>query len=302
MYQTMKNICENEYNYFFALPNVVGVGIGNKTIKGIDTITPCLKVLVEEKVQQDKLLAQDMVPGLYKGILTDVIEVGHIAIEPNTSKVRPAPGGYSIGLAGSSSAGTLGCLVTIGTGSNLKTYILSNNHVIASNNTAPIGSLILQPAQGDGGANPGDGIANLSSFVTINFAGGNNLVDAAIGQVISTSLVTSSITSIGNITGIASAEVGGGVKKSGRTTSFTSGKITSINTTVTVDYNPGGAAQNATFIRQIVATSMSQAGDSGSIVVDPYNRVVGLLFAGSSSTTIMNDIREVLKSFRARLL
>jgi hypothetical protein len=82
------------------------------------------------------------------------------------------------------------------------------------------------------------------------------------------------------------------VRKSGRTTGFTVGEITVLDATVSVDY---GVGQTATFENQIVAGPMSQGGDSGSLVVtgDPP-LAVGLLFAGSEQTTILNPIQAVL--------
>lgn len=299
MYNTMADICEKEYHHFFKLPNVNGIGIGSKVVNEIDTLIPCLKILVIKKENLENLLPEEIIPKEYKGIITDVIEVGEIKAQAFTSKVRPTLGGYSIGPAGYSTVGTLGCLVTNKTGTELSTYILSNNHVIARENAASIGSLILQPAQGDGGSNPSDGVANLSQFVTIDFSGGNNLVDCAIAKVISTTLVSSQIASIGNISGIASAIVGGWVQKSGRSSGYTTGTIQSINTTLSVSYSGG---KTATFIRQITTSYMSTTGDSGSILLDSNNRVIGLLFAGSTSISAFNDIRDVLKSFRSRLL
>jgi hypothetical protein len=45
--------------------------------------------------------------------------------------------------------------------------------------------------------------------------------------------------------------------------------------------------------RQIITTNMSAGGDSGSLLCDMNENAVGLLFAGSSSITIHNDIRYV---------
>lgn len=301
MYGKMKYICENEYNNFLSLPNVNGVAIGHKVIGGKDTGVLCLKVFVKQKIDKSLLQKDETIPKFYNGIMTDVYESGEILAHANTGKIRPAEGGYSIGVAGSTTVGTFGCLVSTGAGTGLKTYVLSNNHVIALVNTAAIGSLILQPGQGDGGANPGDGIANLSNYITINFtAGSTNTVDCAIAEVTNMSLVTSQIAQIGNITGIASALINGFVQKSGRTTGYTTGSIIGVNATTDVNY--GTSHGTATFVNQIVATSMSSGGDSGSIVLDNQNRVIGLLFAGSTSVTIMNDIRDDLKAFRARLV
>lgn len=300
MYIKMKYICENEYNNFLSIPNVNGVAIGHKVIKGIDTGVLCLKVFVEKKIDEGSLAKADIIPKFYNGFVTDVYEAGRLTAYANTGKIRPAQGGYSIGVAGTGTVGTLGCLVTTGAGTGLSTYVLSNNHVMALSNSAPIGSLILQPGQGDGGANPGDGIANLTSYIPINFTvGSTNTVDCAIAKVINTSLVTPTITQIGNITGIASAVINSFVQKSGRTTGYTTGSIIAVNGTTNVGY---GSAGVATFINQIFCSPMSSPGDSGSIVLDSSNRVIGLLFSGSSTLTGVNDIRNVLKAFRARLV
>jgi len=62
---------------------------------------------------------------------------------------------------------------------------------------------------------------------------------------------------------------------------------------VTVNY---GSNRNAVFDGQIVSGSMSQPGDSGSLLVDGESqRAVGLLFAGSNQTTIYNPIDIVLE-------
>jgi hypothetical protein len=83
-----------------------------------------------------------------------------------------------------------------------------------------------------------------------------------------------------------------GVRKSGRTTGFTTGEVTVLEATVSVSYGPG---RTATFENQIVAGPMSQGGDSGSLVVAADSlQAVGLLFAGSEQSTIINPIQAVL--------
>jgi len=82
------------------------------------------------------------------------------------------------------------------------------------------------------------------------------------------------------------------VRKSGRTTEFTTGTITVLNATVNVSY---GVGQVARFENQIVTTPMSQGGDSGSLLVaGDALHAVGLLFAGSDQATIHNPIQAVL--------
>ena len=69
-------------------------------------------------------------------------------------------------------------------------------------------------------------------------------------------------------------------------------------TTIDVDYGPGRLAR---FVGQIITTPMSAGGDSGSAVLDMNGKVVGLLFAGSDSVTILNPIQKVFELLNVTL-
>jgi hypothetical protein len=120
-----------------------------------------------------------------------------------------------------------------------------------------------------------------------------NLVDAAIAKPIIENEVLDEIIEIGTVQGTEEGFLGMSVRKSGRTTSFTTGQITLINATVNVNY---GGDRTARFEDQFVSGPMSQGGDSGSLLVagDSQN-AVGLLFAGSNQSTIFNPIQAVLE-------
>ena len=60
--------------------------------------------------------------------------------------------------------------------------------------------------------------------------------------------------------------------------------------TTSVDYN----GRTATFTDQLMATGMSEGGDSGSAVLDEDRNIVGLLYAGSPRATLINPIQTVL--------
>lgn len=301
--------------------NVVGVGRGFKVTKGVQTDEECIVVMVEEKMPKEQLKKKDIVPEEIKGVKTDVIETGIIkALLSPTDKWRPAPGGVSIGHL-KITAGTLGCLVKRAE----ETYILSNNHVLANSNDAKLGDPILQPGPYDGGKLEEDQIATLSDFVPIKYefdigkcpiGKGTvsvvniilallkarsrlqliemqtevNKIDCAIAKPLQKDLVKKEVLNIGEPTGIIEGELNMEIKKSGRTTGFTEGKITQLNATVKVIY---GIGKWAVFEDQLVATSMSQGGDSGSCVFDKNNRLCGLLFAGSDKITIINRIQNV---------
>ena len=59
-------------------PNVVGVGIGTKIIKGISTQRQCIKIYVREKLPRNKLHKNELIPRKLNGIETDVEEVGSL--------------------------------------------------------------------------------------------------------------------------------------------------------------------------------------------------------------------------------
>ncbi len=304
--------------------NVVATGIGWKVTRGERTDALCLVCSVSRKQPVPELTARDLVPAALDGLPTDVVETGPIrALASRTERHRPAPGGVSIAHR-DVTAGTLGCLVQ----RNGELFILSNNHVLANSNAARAGDPILQPGPHDGGRLPRDRIAVLQEFVPIRFpespsdcpfAGGasaawngvaellgsgtrlravrsqveTNLVDAAIARPLEEADVSPEILEIGRVEGLARGELGLALQKSGRTTGLSRGRIEQTDVTVDVQYGPGLVAR---FSDQLLAGPMSQGGDSGSGVLDDDRRLVGLLFAGSETTTILNRIEHVFSA------
>ncbi len=305
LFDSIQQIQEKKQDDLLSRANVVAVGIGFKSKGGQESDQLCLTTFVEQKLPGEALSKDDKIPGSIDGIKTDVIETGVIQagqqveteqsvdIELLRNRVRPAQGGYSVGHY-RITAGTFGTAVYDASafpGIPRRYYILSNNHVLANSNDARIGDPILQPGPYDGGQVKTDTIARLSRFVSINFRGGNNYVDAAIAEGNFHEL-DREIYWIGHPRGIgtSSLRVGTYVQKTGRTTNYTTGRVTAMNATVNVNYGGGRVAR---FVRQIMTSNMSAGGDSGSLLLDLEGRAVGLLFAGSSTVTIHNDIRYV---------
>ncbi|MGD1992292.1 MAG: hypothetical protein PVI59_03780 [Anaerolineae bacterium] len=308
--------------------NVVACGVGYKVKEGIRTDAVSLVVSVKHKVHPSALSPEDVIPEQVDGIPTDVVELGiPRALQTPRDRWRPAPPGVSLGHY-RISAGTLGCLVE----HDDQVFILSNNHVLADVNQAGPGDPILQPGPADGGTME-DQIAALETYIPIDFgtdepecqlagtvatvlnrmaewAGsqhrleavkqtpGVNRVDAALARPLSPDLVTAEILQIGAPTGVGVATLGTPVQKSGRTTGHTLGTITQVDATIRIDYE----GRIALFENQLVASPMSQGGDSGSAVLDEASQVVGLLFAGSVQATIINPIDEVLAALDVEIL
>ncbi len=187
-------------------------------------------------------------------------------------------------------------------------YALSNNHVYADANEASIGDAVIQPGTFDGGTSPADDIGTLAAFEPIDFSGGANYIDAAIALT-TASFLDNSTPSDGYGTPKSStvaATVGLKVKKYGRTTGETNGRVYAIHATININYGATGVAR---FENQIIVTpgSFSAGGDSGSLIVVNNRRSsdnlkpVGLLFAGSVSFTVANPIDLVLTELGAEL-
>jgi hypothetical protein len=192
-------------------------------------------------------------------------------------------------------SGTLGSLVRAANGT---LYILSNNHVLARQDQATPGEDISQPGLIDNNCVAPRSVADFSAKVTL----GSN-VDCAVAALrAGTMNTTGSIQGIGTPSATtANAAVGMNVQKSGRTTGHTAGSIGSINTSVTVQYQPtcgSGRKTNFSYTNQVVINSntFSAGGDSGSLILTTgaCPHPVALLFAGSTSTTIGNPIGEVI--------
>lgn len=312
--------------------NVVAIGEGKKIIKGQMTEEYCITVFVTKKVSASDLKPKDVIASSINGIRTDVIQ-SKVLKAQETGRHRPAPPGSSMGHP-DITAGTFGAVVhdkdngqpLILTNNHVGAN--SNDAEIGDDWFQP------GPYDGGkdddwahlarfkeiyftdpGGGNGGDNQCNITPVVTgvLNFfakwlgsqirlvpvriplADQINRIDAAVG-VPEENMVVSEIPGIGVIDGVKlNAGIGDKVQKKGRTTDHTRGELIARNITANIQYGEG---KIAAFTGQYAITGsggpFSQPGDSGSIVLDMENRVIGLLFAGSDEVTIVNPIGFVM--------
>ena len=291
-----------------AIPHVVGTAVGLN-----ENGSPAILVLAKD------IVGRGVIPEDIEGMPVQVKLTGEILAlqtcppptnlkNPRAKFTPPVPIGVSTGnvTAPLCDTGTISARLTDGK----NVYALSNNHVYALENANNIiGTSVLQPGLVDAGCpslnngSPGNSIGTVYAYVPINFAGGNNTVDAAIAFSNTGQLCNSTPSNGYGVPSSTTVSAGiyQSVQKYGRTTSLTKGTIYGINATVTVNY---GSSGNATFVNQIIVFSFFrpfiQAGDSGSLLVtnNPSANPVGLVFAGNSSGTyaIANPINQVLTS------
>lgn len=281
------------------IPGVAGTAVGLG-----DNGQPVVQIFLEQPGIQvpDHL---DRVP-----VAVSVTGRFYASVDP-TTRMRPAFLGFSVGHP-DITAGSIGMRGKDGAG-NL--YLLSNNHVLAASNDASLNDPVWQPGAYDGGT-AADSIGYLWSFKVIDFNGGNNTIDAAVARTDATNLSNATptpdaygapdeqiygdadgdgfIDNVGDLLGVA-------VQKYGRTTLLTQGMITGVNASLNVCYEGQIICRKlAHYVGQIVIgqSGFSGGGDSGSLIVSATGlHPLGLLFAGSSTTTIANRIDLVLDYF-----
>ncbi len=256
----------------------------------------------------------DRIAAIAKGEV-DVRYVGRIRARAKPwyrSKQRPLLIGSSIGFVASGfiMAGTLGCFVQSGSSSAL--YILSNNHVLADENRYPRGGPITQPGGLDGGKPTADRVAKLTRFIRLELAQ-TNFVDGAIAKLNSAIQAdVHKLRGIGTLAGQRNSDlqVSDVVHKVGRTTGVRHGRVTAFELDgVAVEYDIGVVSfDNQIEIEGAGSRSFSDAGDSGSLIVDEQMRAAALLFAGGDhggsngkGLTYANPIAAVLQALKVKL-
>ncbi|MDA8333884.1 MAG: hypothetical protein M0Z41_02660 [Peptococcaceae bacterium] len=317
-----------------SMSNVAGVGVGYKQVGTHATNEPAVIVFVEKKVPRHKVRAGHAVPFQIEGVDTDVVEIGKIKLlqTDRQARIRPVRPGVSIGHY-RVTAGTLGAVVR--DRSTGKMLILSNNHILANGTTgfdsrATKGDPIFQPGSYDGGGEA-DRIGTLYRFVGVFRAeeealhcpvaqaaarnastllsvlrpdyrlklfkafAAENTVDCALALPDSPNLVDPAIVEIGPVRGMAEVKPNETVKKSGRTTGLTTGRVIAVGTSLKVAMEND---QEAWFGDQVVTDMKCGPGDSGSLVLNGNNQAVGLLFAGSEKYTIFNRIQNVIDALQ----
>ncbi len=229
-------------------------------------------------------------------------------------------------------SGTLGSLLEDTSG---RQYLLSNNHVLARSDQAAVGDAIIQPGLIDNNCTPnGDGpgttlVGSLTGWLPLSSSATN--ADAAIAQVDPGGVNTNgNILELGtrqqdgtlsaappgtsSTAGVGEpAQLAMTVAKSGRTTGLTCANISALSLDVRVDYFLDCAETEPyltkTYTNQlgITGNQFSDAGDSGSLVVDASNaEPVGLFFAGGTDSTgvsegVANPAPEVINELNAQL-
>jgi hypothetical protein len=217
-------------------------------------------------------------------------------------RVRPVPGGYSVGTSGES--GTAG-LIVINDPAHTQLYILSNDHVLNKDNSSGY-TEDIQPGGADGGVSGRDTIGRLDRFVALSKTA-DNYLDAATLIPLSNALLDprygrSRMAVPGHYRQFS---VGWRLFKSGRTTEDVVGVVDSVHTDTQVNYGGFGGLgviryKNQSIIKK-VDSPVSLPGDSGSVWLkadDHYACAVNYAGPPDGSLSIAFPIEWFMTAFK----
>ena len=172
-------------------------------------------------------------------------------------------------------------------------HLLSNSHVFADLRKGIVDDedLIMQPSPGEPGSNRPIGmLANFSSLDFYSDINEPNHIDAAIATMWGPHQHKPLLPLIGPVKGYVARkdiEIGEAVRKFGRTTGYTEGRIFSIFLDIWIRYDR--THQSAFFQNQLLIKPalpefgrFVAKGDSGSLLVDEEQHAIGLIFGGTS--------------------
>ncbi|MPQ42960.1 trypsin-like peptidase domain-containing protein [Clostridium tarantellae] len=214
------------------------------------------------------------------------------------SELRPLiPGAAILPITKKGGFGTLGGFV-FDNNTNVP-YILSNNHVLCDYNTlAPKTPIVQPPVEHYGTYTPNDIIAYLTKGLFLTTSSMENIffnkADAAIAEISSNIEFKNMFLRIGNPLGITEPKVDMIVKKIGAGSGYSEGIIISTHCKELIDFK---GIYNCYFHNQINADLNTTDGDSGSLVLNADNKVVGLFYSSSDNIASFSPIQYILNFF-----
>jgi hypothetical protein len=324
-----------------ANPNVLHVSVGLKETNGTVSDQLCVRVYVKHKKDRASVPADELIPTEVNGVPTDVNTVGEFEFSDDNTKYRPIKGGIQIsnrivvlndaGTGTEMSRGTLGCMAIDTTDD--APVMLSNWHVLYGS-AGRTGDKVYQPpptsvppAQlGDLPVRPTDDADKVGVLrrkeISSNCDGAIATIDVSscchcCGIHYSNEINGLSVGGRpprNTIVGDQRAVSGMPVFKVGKSTGRTEGRVVDDNHpsfSITKD------GTTHTFTGQIAIQNINSAqpfsthGDSGSVIINLDNKIVGLLFASGRNIpisgtpqpfiTIANHISDVFAALKIRI-
>ncbi|MFO8001910.1 MAG: hypothetical protein R6U46_11745 [Marinilabilia sp.] len=275
---------------FKNIPGVIDVAVGKKQVKGKFIDESVYIVYVEEKKRKEDLPPGHVIPEEINGVKTDVVK-----IRTEKNLIRPVRGGVKMDCEGKSGTGTLGCLATH---PDHGTVLLTNHHVLYDQSYDNTPSAVERDVKV---GQPGISCSwccecNVIGHVKNSRRRNNGNVDCGIATIKPDVDFVNEILGGRRIEGIAPLKahpVSGEmvpaleddpVKKVGARTGYTEGIVKRVGVPVNVENSDDSITR---FTDQIEFEhkdgsdkKVIDKGDSGSVLLNEDNQVVGLIMAG----------------------
>ncbi len=311
-FEHIEKVQDDNQERILGLPGVNGFHIGRKTIGGNVTDIVAIVVHVDKKIPADELDSKELIEQSIDGVPTDVVVSGRMTyrvmrkealptkaeaasetkVEPSMDAYwyRPIVGGCLIAATDMPLVGTLGGFVKDAE----KTYLLSCQHILGQ-----IGHQVYQPVESEG-----------NFIATVSNSANTPEIDCGIAELDSSIDWTNYILDFGPIQGtrILPPNVMISdhyeVQKRGITTGQTFGFIWGYRYTGILEN--GSSVKNQLLVRPLSINSrFSDAGDSGSFVVNDQYEAIGLLIGGfddGHDTTAVTPIDRVLSAMNVSIV
>ncbi len=277
------------------VPAITNIGIGAKEVGGEINGEFAFRVYVPLKLPLDEIPSRWRIPDRIQGIATDVLTVSRTTELVDTRKLRPIRGGISlkneyVQEGERTLAGTIGCLAKLT--STLEVMALTCEHVMSAGQ-ALAGVAVGQPKYVVSCC-----CCTYNAIGTLSKATKNAQLDCAIVKLdddianeVETADGLNIVDEIGTLTGVAQAVCFETVLKRGINTGLTSGRVVDVlfeGSQILID-------------PATPANPFAELGDSGSVIVNSANRVIGLLWATDSATLkkgVANHIGPVMNELQ----
>ena len=314
--EELNRLLREAEEHFKKLPGVVGVGYGFKQTDGKITDELSFRVYVEQKKSLSDIPDNEKIPDTFQGISTDVILsfTDELLACDDTQHHDPIVGGITITVDDIlfNTVGTLGCLTTLKNEKSKDNIgLLSNQHVLDRGLNVSVyhpffnasGTSILDNKTKNEGVIAKICNTGTRSNVNFHYPGDSDptahpyFLDCALAKVTTSHSSCCStncgtkynavIADIGPIRGVKRLQASDIdpntpfiVRKRGRRTGLTQGKVVDAN----ASYDPGNPKHGVILVAPIEnncegVKKFADSGDSGSVVVNDHDEVIGLLFA-----------------------
>lgn len=276
------------------IPVITNIGIGAKEIGGEITGEFAFRIYVSLKLPHSEVPPPWRIPERIEGVWTDVLAVSNTEMLVDTRKVRPLRGGIQVKNEfvqddTRALAGTIGCLAK--STLTLEVMALTCQHVSMAGQ-ASVGVAVGQPKYVVSCC-----CCTYNSIGTVSQAIQNDQIDCSIvkldpdlAEEVEGAGGLNEVEGIGTLTGAAQAVCFETVTKRGRTTELTTGTVSDVL-----------FEGSQILINPTAPATFADLGDSGSVIVNSSQKVIGLLWATDVATRtkgVANHIGPVMRALQ----